>query len=107
MSIKDELRVSRERFKLLSLYQRFEHIVILILTALIAVIVVAAVWEPDLADFVRPDSDRESRSVRLHDFPSRIRHDQLEFKPAPFAGLPLSDRTPAFNRSARAVTGVI
>jgi uncharacterized membrane protein (DUF373 family) len=44
MSIKDELRVARERFKLLSLYQRFEHIVILILTALIAVIVVAAVW---------------------------------------------------------------
>ena len=44
MSIKDELRVAREKFKLLSLYQRFEHIVILILTALIAVIVVAAVW---------------------------------------------------------------
>ena len=44
MSIKDELRVARERFNLLSLYQRFEHIVILILTALIAVIVVAAVW---------------------------------------------------------------
>src|SRR6202790_3463618 len=43
MSIKDELRVAREKFKLLSLYQRFEHIVILILTALIAVIV-AAVW---------------------------------------------------------------
>jgi hypothetical protein len=44
MPIKDELTVARERFNLLSLYQRFEHIVIRILAALIAVIVVAAVW---------------------------------------------------------------
>lgn len=44
MSIKDELRQTREQLRLLSLYQRFEHIVVIFLTALIAVIVVAALW---------------------------------------------------------------
>src|SRR6202163_2115847 len=44
MSMKEELRNARAQFKLLSLYQRFEHIVITILTALIAIIVVVAVW---------------------------------------------------------------
>ena len=44
MSIKEELGNARDQFKLLSLYQRFEHIVITILTALIAIIVVVAVW---------------------------------------------------------------
>jgi uncharacterized membrane protein (DUF373 family) len=44
MSIRERLRVAREEFRLLSLYQRFEHVVIVILTALIAVIVVVAVW---------------------------------------------------------------
>src|SRR3954452_13468157 len=42
--IKQELRETREQFRLLSLYQRFEHIVVILLTALIAVIVVAALW---------------------------------------------------------------
>ena len=44
MSIKDELRDTKEQFRLLSLYQRFEHVVVTILTALIAIIVVVAVW---------------------------------------------------------------
>jgi uncharacterized membrane protein (DUF373 family) len=44
MSFKDELKVAREQLRLLSLYQRFEQIVVLVLTALIAVIVVAALW---------------------------------------------------------------
>ena len=44
MSIKDEWKAARAEFKLLSLYQRFEHVVIVILTALIAIVVVAAVW---------------------------------------------------------------
>jgi uncharacterized membrane protein (DUF373 family) len=44
MSIKEELGNARAQFKLLSLYQRFEHIVITVLTALIAIIVVVAVW---------------------------------------------------------------
>ena len=48
MSIKEELRDAGEKFRLLSLYQRFERIVVLILTALIAVIVVAAIWNLSL-----------------------------------------------------------
>ena len=44
MSIREELRDSSEKFRLLSLYQRFEHIVVLFLTALITVIVAAALW---------------------------------------------------------------
>jgi uncharacterized membrane protein (DUF373 family) len=44
MSIKQEFREAKEEFRLLSLYQRFERVVVTILTALIAVVVVAAVW---------------------------------------------------------------
>jgi uncharacterized membrane protein (DUF373 family) len=44
MSIKDEFRAARTQFRLLTLYQRFEHVVILILTTLIAIVVVVAVW---------------------------------------------------------------
>src|ERR1700731_2439363 len=44
MSIKEELREAGKKFRLLSLYQRFEHIIVLVLTALIAIIVVVAVW---------------------------------------------------------------
>jgi uncharacterized membrane protein (DUF373 family) len=48
MSIKQEFRDTRESFRLLSLYQRFEHVVIMFLTALIAVIVIVAVWNLSL-----------------------------------------------------------
>src|ERR1700731_182830 len=48
MSIKEELREAGKKFRLLSLYQRFEHIIVLVLTALIAVIVVVAVWNLSL-----------------------------------------------------------
>ena len=48
MSIKEELRHASERLRLLSLYQRFEYIVIMFLTALIAVIVIAAIWNLSL-----------------------------------------------------------
>src|SRR5882757_630302 len=44
MSIKDELKAARAEFKILSLYERFEHVVIMILTALIAIVVAVAVW---------------------------------------------------------------
>ena len=54
MSIKQEFREAREKFRLLSLYQRFEHFVVMFLTALIVVIVVAA--DPDAEDPVRPGS---------------------------------------------------
>jgi uncharacterized membrane protein (DUF373 family) len=48
MSIKEEFRDAREKFKLLSLYQQFEHIIIIILTVMISVIVVVAVWNLSL-----------------------------------------------------------
>jgi uncharacterized membrane protein (DUF373 family) len=44
MSIKEAFRSKTAELGPLSLYQRFEYIVVLILTALIAVIVIAAVW---------------------------------------------------------------
>ena len=44
MSLRDEVKATTAQFKVLSLYQRFEHAVILILTALIAIVVVVAVW---------------------------------------------------------------
>ena len=48
MSIKQELKDAGEQFRLLSLYQQFEHVVIMFLTGLIAVIVIAAVWNLSL-----------------------------------------------------------
>jgi uncharacterized membrane protein (DUF373 family) len=44
MPLKEELTAERQRWKLLTLYQKFEHAVILILTALIAIVVAFAVW---------------------------------------------------------------
>jgi uncharacterized membrane protein (DUF373 family) len=44
MHIKEELAIARAGWKLLTLYQRFEHTVILILTGLIAIVVAIAVW---------------------------------------------------------------
>ncbi|WP_430648593.1 phosphate-starvation-inducible PsiE family protein [Bradyrhizobium manausense] len=43
-----EWREAGNKFGLLSLYQRFEHLVLIILTALIAIIVAAAVWSLSL-----------------------------------------------------------
>src|ERR1700733_5720269 len=48
MSIKEELKYAKEKLKMLSLYQRFEHVIVMFLTALIAVIVIAAVWNLSL-----------------------------------------------------------
>ncbi len=48
MSIKEEFKDVRGKFRLLSLHQRFEHLVVMFLTALIAVIVIAAVWNLSL-----------------------------------------------------------
>lgn len=44
MRWKEQFAEARRRFDLLSFYEKFEHIVIFILTALIAVFVVFAVW---------------------------------------------------------------
>jgi len=44
MAIKDDVRAVRTAFIPLTIYERFEYVVILVLTALIAIIVIAAVW---------------------------------------------------------------
>jgi uncharacterized membrane protein (DUF373 family) len=44
MPVKQEVAAARERWRLLTLYQKFEHSVILILSALIAIVVALAVW---------------------------------------------------------------
>ena len=44
MRVKEEFTKAQRRFGLLSFYDKFEHIVILILTLLIAVFIVFAIW---------------------------------------------------------------
>jgi uncharacterized membrane protein (DUF373 family) len=44
MKFKEELAAGRAEWQLLTLYEKFEHAVILILTALIAIVVAFAVW---------------------------------------------------------------
>jgi uncharacterized membrane protein (DUF373 family) len=44
MGMKDEWAAGRARWAKLTLYQQFEHAVILILTGIIAIVIVAAVW---------------------------------------------------------------
>jgi uncharacterized membrane protein (DUF373 family) len=44
MPLKEELAAARHRWKLLTIYQKFEHAVILVLTGIIAVVVALAVW---------------------------------------------------------------
>jgi uncharacterized membrane protein (DUF373 family) len=44
VSLQDQLKEARTRWKPLTLYQKFEHTVILILTGLIALVVALAVW---------------------------------------------------------------
>ncbi len=44
MSWKREMASARRRWEPLTLYQKFEHVCILILTGLIAIVVIAALW---------------------------------------------------------------
>lgn len=44
MPVKEEVVAARERWNVLTFYQKFEHAVILILSVLIATVVVLAVW---------------------------------------------------------------
>jgi len=44
MPLKEELAAERERWRPLTVYQKFEHAVILVLTALIAIVIAFAIW---------------------------------------------------------------
>jgi uncharacterized membrane protein (DUF373 family) len=52
MRVKEEFTEAQRRFGLLSFYDKFEHIVIIILTALIAVFIVFAIWNLALKIFL-------------------------------------------------------
>jgi uncharacterized membrane protein (DUF373 family) len=45
MPLRDELEAGRARWRRLTTYLKFEHAVVLVLTALISVIIVAAIWK--------------------------------------------------------------
>ena len=51
MQWQERFRPARAEWMLLSFYERFEQVVILILTGLIAIVVVFAVWNPALKIF--------------------------------------------------------
>lgn len=42
--LREQLRNARARWKPLTIYQRFEHVIILVLTGLISIVVALAVW---------------------------------------------------------------
>jgi uncharacterized membrane protein (DUF373 family) len=44
MAFREEMAAAQTQWKMLTIYHRFEHLVILILTGLITVVVVAGVW---------------------------------------------------------------
>ena len=44
MQLKEELAEARAHWAFLTIYQKFEHVVVLILTGLIAIVIVFAVW---------------------------------------------------------------
>ena len=52
MRVKEEFTEAQRRFGLLSFYDKFEHIVILILTVLIAIFIVFAIWNLALKIFL-------------------------------------------------------
>ena len=52
MRVKEEFAEAQRRFGLLGFYDKFEHIVILVLTALIAVFIVFAIWNLALKIFL-------------------------------------------------------
>jgi hypothetical protein len=72
MPMTDEFAEARERWRRLALYQRFEHAVILILSALIAVLVVLAVWNLVLKIFASIFASGSDRLLRV---PGSLRND--------------------------------
>ena len=44
MPLKEELATARSKWQLLTFYERFEHVVILVLSGLISIVVALAVW---------------------------------------------------------------
>jgi hypothetical protein len=45
MALLDEIKAGRERWQRLTIYLKFEHAVVLVLTALLSLIIISAVWK--------------------------------------------------------------
>jgi uncharacterized membrane protein (DUF373 family) len=45
MALREELKAGRARWRRLTVYLKFEHAVVLVLTALISIIIVSAIWK--------------------------------------------------------------
>ena len=45
MALREELKAGQERWRRLTVYLKFEHAVVLVLTVLISVIIVSAIWK--------------------------------------------------------------
>jgi uncharacterized membrane protein (DUF373 family) len=45
MALREELKVGRSRWRRLTVYLKFDHAVILVLTVLISVIIISAIWK--------------------------------------------------------------
>ncbi len=73
MRVKEEFTEAQRRFGLLSFYDKFEHIVILILTVLIAIFIVFAIWNLALKIFLSIASSTFDRPTTR--FFRLVRHD--------------------------------
>jgi len=66
MALREELKAGEARWRRLAVYLKFEHAVVLVLTVLISVIIVSAIWKLAikilfslvLSDHIRPDRSR-------------------------------------------------
>lgn len=66
MALRDEFAAARIRWNLLTFYQKFEHAVIVLLTALIAIVITLALWNLTLtvaSSLVYADLDVTDHSV--------------------------------------------
>ena len=78
MRFSEEARRGRDRWLALTLYRKFEHGIVLILTGLIAIVIIAAVWSLALESMQQRralSSTGHNRSLamklRVRKFPSR------------------------------------
>ena len=75
MSLREVFAAARAEWTLMTFYQRFEHLVILVLTGLIAIVVVFCGVEFDAEASDQHPVGEFVRSDRLFDFPGDIRND--------------------------------
>ena len=59
MALLDEIKAGRDRWQRLTVYLKFEHAVVLVLTGLLSLIIISAVWKLALkvvSSLVLPDT---------------------------------------------------